>query len=90
MTTEEMWTKLYGAALRRFNRELSGKTIKEVRWFCEKETEYRMWHNRPIVIEFEDGSILVPFSDEEGNDGGAMWYADDSNNDFVEMIIHRR
>ena len=32
------------------------------------------WYKTPVVITFTDGSMLVPQSDDEGNDGGALFY----------------
>jgi len=31
-----------------------------------------MWYKRPITIHLEDGTILLPQMDDEGNDGGAI------------------
>jgi anti-sigma factor ChrR (cupin superfamily) len=63
--------------LKQFNADLKGKTIKRVLWLDDQTMENAMWYNRPVVIEFTDGSILMPQSDDEGNDGGALFYADE-------------
>ena len=60
--------------LKKFNEYLKGKTIKEVTWLGERDTERLMWYKRPVVIEFTDGTILIPQSDDEGNDGGSLYY----------------
>jgi hypothetical protein len=60
------WTKL-------INKNLKGKTIKNVRYLTDKEMEGMMIYKRPIAIFFTDGNFIVPMSDDEGNDGGAMF-----------------
>lgn len=61
--------------------KLVGKTIKRVHYLSNKDAENLMWYKRPIVIEFEDGSMIIPQMDDEGNDGGALMYlgADDTH-----------
>ena len=54
---------------------LYGKKIVGVRYLTEEETEASGWYSAPIVIELSDGSALIPQSDDEGNDGGALWIA---------------
>ena len=54
---------------------LYGKKIVGVRYLTEEETEASGWYSSPIVIELSDGSALIPQSDDEGNDGGALWIA---------------
>jgi len=31
------------------------------------------WYSRPIVIHLDDGSMIFPSQDDEGNDGGALF-----------------
>ena len=30
------------------------------------------WYSCPIIFQLEDGNWVIPQSDDEGNDGGAM------------------
>ena len=55
-------------------KHLKGKTIKKVYYLEKNDAEQCLWHQRPIVIEFEDGSIIMPMSDDEGNDGGSLHF----------------
>jgi hypothetical protein len=57
---------------------LTGKTIATVRYMSEAECKKLMWHSRPLLIRFTDGSYIIPQSDDEGNDGGAIYYEGDS------------
>ena len=38
----------------------------------EEEVKDMLWHKIPVVIHLDDGGILVPSMDDEGNDGGAI------------------
>ena len=69
--------------LKQFNKYLKGKTIKEVTWLGDKDMENLMWYKRPVVIKFTDGTILIPQSDDEGNDGGSMYYQDAQTSDVI-------
>ena len=58
---------------RKFQDILIGKTIRFVRYLTEEEAENMGWDSRPLVIYFEDGGFIIPQSDDEGNDGGALY-----------------
>ena len=75
--------------LKKFNKYLKGKTIKNVSWLGEEDMETLMWYKRPVVIEFTDGSILIPKSDDEGNDGGSLYYHDDKVSDTIYVLSVR-
>ena len=62
--------------LKQFNKYLKGKTIKEVTWLSKKDMETMMWYKRPVIIHFTDGSFVIPQSDDEGNDGGVLFYGE--------------
>lgn len=53
---------------------LVGRRVVSVRYLNRDEwaSEFDDWHSVPIVIEFDDGSYLIPMRDDEGNDGGSM------------------
>lgn len=51
---------------------LVGRTIVKIEYMPEKEVEDMLWHKTPIAIHLDDGGILIPSMDDEGNDGGAI------------------
>lgn len=65
---------------------LTGKTIASVRYMTEQECKRLMWHSRPILIRFTDGSYIIPQMDDEGNDGGAIYYEGDSGAVLIHTI----
>jgi hypothetical protein len=68
----------------RWNREaaecLLGRTVVYVRYMTEEEAARYDWFSRPVMIKFDNGLILIPATDDEGNDAGALfmeWDGDD-------------
>lgn len=51
---------------------LQGKMIQEVRYMTAAEAEKSGWDYRPLIIILNDGNWLVPMSDDEGNNAGAI------------------
>ena len=65
---------------------LAGKTIASVRYMTEQECKEFMWYKRPLVIRFTDGSYIIPQMDDEGNDGGAMFFQNESGGILIHTI----
>lgn len=58
---------------------LTGKTIKLVRPLLDDEYDEMMWdtygdNEIALVIQFTDGSYIVPMADPEGNGAGFLMY----------------
>jgi hypothetical protein len=53
---------------------LEGKTIVEVRYMNDQEMEMMGWYKRPICFFLNDGTCCLLSSDDEGNDGGVLFY----------------
>ena len=64
-TVENYWTD-------KIKKELVGKKITHVEYVNKKECEESLWYSRPIAICLDNKYWLVPMSDDEGNDGGAL------------------
>ena len=56
------------------NKHMVGQKITEVRWLTKEQTEdvAEHWYNQPIQITLENGVKLIPMSDDEGNEAGAI------------------
>jgi hypothetical protein len=67
MPNKEYWTK-------KAKEVLEGKTIVEVRYLNDKEMENMGWHKRPICFFLNDGTSCILSMDDEGNDGGVLFY----------------
>jgi len=52
---------------------LRGRTVIDVRAMYPEEMELFIWHGEPgVVIELDDGNLVVPMSDAEGNAPGQL------------------
>lgn len=54
---------------------LKGRTITDVFYMTEEEAEDLGWQSRALVLVLDDGSQLIAQSDDEGNDAGALSWA---------------
>jgi hypothetical protein len=69
-----------------------GKKIAMARYLTEREMitffgGEKLGSNRvPIILEFDDRSYAIPFMDDEGNDGGAIYL---SNEEGVLPVLSR-
>lgn len=50
-----------------------GRTITNVRWMTKREMEDHMWYQKGVILELDDGSIIYPSQDDEGNGPGTMF-----------------
>jgi hypothetical protein len=63
-------------------RKLQGRKIVDARYMTQKEADQMGWYSRPLVLILDDGNLLYPSADDEGNDGGALFTNDKDNNGF--------
>ena len=55
-------------------KHLLGKKIIDVKWLNPKDTKKLMgWDQQPCEIYLDDGTILTPSADDEGNNAGAIF-----------------
>lgn len=60
------WTE-YGT------KHLVGRTIKKVRYLTDAEVRDLCWCESCLVMELDDGTMVFPSRDDEGNGGGALF-----------------
>ena len=56
---------------------LKGRTIVDVRYLTDEEMEDMGWYSRPVCFILDNGVPCVLSSDDEGNDGGVLFYGSD-------------
>ncbi len=55
---------------------LLGRRILKIRYMTKKEAEELGWDNRAIVIGLDNGTLIWPSMDDEGNNAGAIFTTD--------------
>ena len=55
---------------------LKGKTIIEARYLNDEEMKMMGWNKRPLCFFLNDGTSCILSADDEGNDGGVLFYGD--------------
>lgn len=58
---------------------LVGRTIKKVSYMNEAECNEFGWYQAAVVIELDNGLVIFPSQDDEGNGAGALFTSDDKN-----------
>lgn len=53
-------------------KHLKGRTIVLVRFMSHEEKKKLGIHYRPIILQLDNGTIVYPMSDTEGNDAGCL------------------
>lgn len=55
---------------------LVGRKIVDARYMNDKEMEMMDWQSRPLCFVLDDGTTCILSMDDEGNDGGALFYGE--------------
>jgi len=66
MNTENYWAKKAQSVL-------VGRTIVAARYLNNDEAERLGWSSRSVVFELDNGDLVYPSRDDEGNDAGALF-----------------
>lgn len=64
-----------------------GRTIVEVRYMTQHEVDLRGWYSRPLVMVLDNGTVMYPSSDDEGNNGGALFAATSTGDDIMAPVL---
>jgi hypothetical protein len=59
--------------------QLVGRKIVAVRYMGDDEAKEFGWYQRPIVIQLDDGNLIYPSADDEGNNGGALFTSNEAD-----------
>lgn len=58
--------------LKKAKEKIVGHRITAVRYMTDSELKESYWHQKGIVLELDNGELLFPLSDEEGNSPGVL------------------
>lgn len=67
--TEKQWTNTA-------KKVLEGRKIINVRYLDDEEMKLMGWYKRPIVFQLDNETLCFLSADDEGNDGGALFYGE--------------
>ena len=59
--------------------QLLGRRIVGVRYMTIPEMQQHFWQSRALVIELDDGNVIFPASDSEGNEPGVLFTSNPKN-----------
>jgi hypothetical protein len=52
---------------------LLNRTIVGVRYLLPEEAKSLGWYQRSVIFELDDGTLVFPSQDDEGNNGGSLF-----------------
>jgi hypothetical protein len=59
--------------------QLLGRRIVGVRYMTIPEMQQQFWQSRALVIELDDGNLIFPVADSEGNEPGVLFTSNEKN-----------
>lgn len=74
------WTK-------RAESVLLNRKIVKVRYLTDDERETTGFYSRCVVFQLDDGTLIYPSADDEGNDAGALFYQKKGDDNYVLPVI---
>jgi len=76
---EAYWTEVA-------SKQLLGKKITAVRYLSLEESEELGWGGaRCVVIQLDDGNLIYPSQDDEGN-GPGSWFSNNKDNSVLPVL----
>jgi hypothetical protein len=52
--------------------KLVGRKIVSVRYMTKEEVKDCAWFNAAVILKLDNGTLLYPMADDEGNNAGAL------------------
>lgn len=68
-------------------KHLKNRKIVDVRYMTDEEQKHMNWNSKSIVIHLDNGSLLIPSRDDEGNDAGALFGQTELGEDLTFPVI---
>jgi len=72
MSTEKRWTDIA-------EKMLLNRKIVNVRYMLDEELEQLGWDEKCVVLQLDDGNIIFPSQDDEGNGAGSFFTNNEDN-----------
>lgn len=66
-------SELYNGWNKIATEKLVGRTIVKAEYMSEDDQHQHGWDHRPVILYLDDGSMIYPSQDDEGNDGGSLF-----------------
>jgi hypothetical protein len=66
---------------------LLNRKIVNVRYMDDEEMEELGFYSRPLVLQLDDNTLIYSSKDDEGNDGGAIHYLKEGDNDSILPVF---
>lgn len=66
---------------------LLGRKIIGVSYMNNDEQEATGFFHKALVIQLDNGTLLYPSADDEGNDAGAIHYQKEGDDDYILPVI---
>ena len=67
-------------------RALLNKRIIKVEYMSKNEANQYDWNDRPVTFILDDGTRVIPQSDDEGNSGGALWFGNKDEESLMPVL----
>jgi hypothetical protein len=71
---------------KRARKLLLGKRIVKVQYMSSEESEQMGWYTCSVLIGLEDGTWIVPQSDDEGNEAGVLGIASEKDYEVLPIL----
>ena len=65
---------------------LVGRTIVKANYMSQEEADEWGWHCKPIMFELDNGTVCLVSTDDEGNDGGSLFYFKENENSQLPTL----
>ena len=79
-TIEERWTE-------EASRVLLNRKIVKVEYLPEDAMDSYGWTKKPVTFWLDDGTWIQTQKDDEGNDGGVLFFAKDNEDQGVLPVL---
>jgi hypothetical protein len=67
---------------------LLNRKIVKVRYMDDEEMEQvGFTFHRPLILQLDDGTLVYPSKDDEGNDGGAIHYQKENDDNYILPVF---